>query len=192
MAGRLVVWSGLEEWRAEVALVELAPEGVRAEGTQIGLDPVAYRADYRLDATGGWVTRRLEVDVVGEGWRRRIDLRHDGDGGWTCETEADGDVDLPAPGGTPELAGARDCDLALSPLTNLMPVRRRDLHRAPGSADLVMAWVSVPDLALTASPQHYEHVRSGVVRFASEGFTADLELDEDGLVVRYPEVAERA
>jgi hypothetical protein len=53
--------------------------------------------------------------------------------------------------------------------------------------------VSVPDLRLHASPQRYEHVRPGVVRYvALDGdFTAELELDDDGLVVRYPRLAER-
>ena len=64
-----------------------------------------------------------------------------------------------------------------------MPVRRSGLHERPGSEDFVMAWVSVPDLRLHASPQRYEHVRPGVVRYvALDGdFTAELELDDDGL-----------
>ena len=74
-----------------------------------------------------------------------------------------------------------------------MPVRRSRLDERPGSEDFAMAWVSVPDLRLHASPQRYEHVRPGVVRFVAldSDFTAELELDEDGLVVRYPRLAER-
>ena len=74
-----------------------------------------------------------------------------------------------------------------------MPVRRSALHEHAGSEDFVMAWVSVPDLRVHASPQRYEHVRPGVVRFvALDGdFTAELELDADGFVVRYPRLAER-
>jgi Uncharacterized protein conserved in bacteria len=93
----------------------------------------------------------------------------------------------------PELDGALDCDLAFSPLTNLMPVRRSALHVEQGAHDFAMAWVSVPDLAVHRSPQRYEHVRPGVVRFVSldSDFTAELELDSDGLVVRYPRLSER-
>jgi hypothetical protein len=56
-----------------------------------------------------------------------------------------------------------------------------------------MAWVSIPDLAVHRSPQRYEHLRHGVVRFASlDGdFTADLELDTDGLLAFYPRLARR-
>jgi hypothetical protein len=60
-----------------------------------------------------------------------------------------------------------------------------------------MAWVSVPELTVHAARQRYTHIRPGLVRFESldgqfEGFTADLELDDDGLIVRYPGLAERA
>ena len=54
-----------------------------------------------------------------------------------------------------------------------------------------MALVSVPDLRFAPSEQRYEHVLSGVVRFFSGDFAADLVLDRDGLVVTYPDLAER-
>jgi hypothetical protein len=63
--------------------------------------------------------------------------------------------------------------------------------------DFLMAWVSVPDLGLHPSRQRYEHVgRRGdrfVVRYVGEhrSFVRELELDEDGFVVLYPELARR-
>jgi hypothetical protein len=197
---RLVIWRGLDCWRAEAARVELTASGVQATGTQLGSDPVAYRLDYTLDAAQNFVTQSLSVEVEGEGWSRGVRLAHDGGGGWHCESEHSGDVDLPAPGGDAEaLAGANDCDLGFSPLTNLMPIRRHSLHARPGAADLLMAWVSVPDLGVFPYPQRYEHISAGtagaVVRFTSlgihEGFTSDLELDSDGLVLVYPHLARR-
>ena len=179
---RALAWQGVEEWLAEHAQIDLGDDGVMATGVQLGVDPEPYLVEYRLDAPSGWITRRLEVEASGAGWRRSLSLEHDGRGGWTADGKPVPDVD-----------GALDCDLAFSPLTNLMPVRRLALHEAAGSHDLAMAWVSVPDLAVHRSPQRYQHLRPGVVRFASldSDFTADLELDADGLVVRYPGLAER-
>ena len=179
---RALAWSGVEEWLAEHAQVELGDDGVLATGVQLGVDPEPYLLEYRLDVPNGWITRRLEVEASGAGWRRWLSLEHDGAGRWTVDGERLGDVD-----------GALDCDLAFSPLTNLMPVRRSGLHERPGSEDFVMAWVSVPDLRVHASPQRYEHVRPGVVRYVALAgdFKAELELDDDGLVVRYPRLAER-
>jgi uncharacterized protein len=173
---------------------------MRATGTQGGVDPTAYRLDYKLEAPDGFVTRLLEVECAGEGWWRCLTLAHDGQGGWSCEAEAEGDPGLPVPGGDPEtLAGALDCDLGFSPLTNTMPIRRHSLHERDGSHDFLMAWVSVPDLAVHADAQRYEARRQGldgaVVRFLDkgllEGFVADLEVDRDGFVSLYPELARR-
>ena len=199
--GRVIVWRGTDAWRSEVAEVELGADGLRAVGCQVAVDPEPYRLDYSLEAPSDFVTRSLTVESRGSGWSRRLELRHDGSGGWSAEAEAHGDAPFDAePGGdVAELAGALDCDLGLSPLTNLMPIRRSGLDREEGAADFLMAWVSVPDLAVVASAQRYEHVAAdpdgSTVRYVDrglfEGFTADLRLDPSGLVLTYPELAER-
>ena len=168
---RLVVWRGLDDWRAEAASVDFVRGGLVARGTQIG---AGHRVEYELDASGdGFVTERLQVvatsDALGT---RELDLTRE------------------------RMGDALDCDLALSPLTNAMPVLRHRLHERPGSHDFTMAWVSVPDLEVLTSAQRYEHVRPGVVRFLDlglhEGFTAEIRFDDDGLAVTYPDLATRA
>jgi uncharacterized protein len=196
---RFLLWRGLDGWRTEAAHVELTGDRVRASGTQLGVEPLLYRLDYELETFERFVTASLLVRASGEGWARSLELRHDGEGAWSCELKAEGEIELPPAGGEMDaLAGALDCDLALSPLTNLMPVRRHALHER-GERDFLMAWVSVPDLAVSPSPQRYEHVRTGpngsTVRFVDRGlfagFVSELELDADGLVVVYPELARR-
>ena len=175
---RTLIWKGLEEWRAEAAAVEVEAESLSASGTQISDDPRPYRVDYRLETGEGFVTRRLEVRTEGD----RLVLERSDGGVWSANGE-------PLEG----LDEALDCDLAFSPLTNAMPILRHGLHRGPGTEELTMAWVEVPDLAVHVSPQRYTHVRPGVVRFESldSDFVAELELDDDALVVRYPELAVR-
>lgn len=220
-----MLWSGLDSWRAEGARIEergaarygttpgskASPTatpptppyrgalGMVATGTQLGIDPLPYRVDYRLEVGADWITRRLDVTAAGDGWSRQLDLRHLGTGNWICTVKETGrplgHVFDPPGGNMSEVTGALDCDLANSPLTNVMPIRRRGLHQRPGSANFVMAWVSVPDLHVHASPQRYEHVRvtndGSVVRFVSEdrSFTSELELNRDGYVVTYPGLA---
>jgi uncharacterized protein len=167
-----IAWAGDGLWTAEVCELQLTDDGVIAVGTQLGADPHPYRATYELDARGDWVTRRLQVRVNGAS----LDLRHDGDGHWD---------------GHPELDGALDCDLAYSPLTNLMPIRRHALHERAGTFDYLMAWVSLPDLAVHLSPQRYTHRRRGVVQFSGEDFEADIEVDANGLVTHYPQISRR-
>jgi uncharacterized protein len=176
------MWSGLEEWLAEYAEVDLGSDGLRARGVQLGVTPEPYHATYELVAEGNWITRSLVVEASGNGWSRRIELTSDGDGRWSYAQQH---------GDPSEVEGALDCDLQWSPLTNLMPVRRYRLHKEPGTVDFSMAWLSVPELRVTRSEQRYEHVRDAVVRFSSGDFEADLELDSDGLVVVYPRLARR-
>lgn len=201
----MLLWRGLDVWTAESARVEIGADGLRATGTQFGAYRLPYRLDYALDATGrgetgGFVTRHLRVAIAGDGWRRSIDLLRGDDGAWRCDTEVDGEpagVELAAPGLEPATTAALDgvaldCDLAFSPLTNLMPIRRHRLDREPGERTLTMAWVLVPDLRVQADEQRYEHLAPERVRFSQpSGFSADLTLDGDGLVRRYPSIAER-
>jgi hypothetical protein len=172
---RFVVWRGVDEWRAEACAVDLAPDRLRARGVQLG---AAYRLDYLLSTGPGHVTERLELTLQDGTARRELDLRRRPDGSWTANGRS-----------LPDVEGALDCDLAFSPLTNFMPARR--LGREP--ADHVMAWVDIPSLEVLRSAQRYEPVGDGLVRYVGldDGFTAELELDGDGLVVRYPGLAER-
>jgi uncharacterized protein len=188
----MLLWSGTDAWRAEAVQLELGDDRLTATGTQLGIDPLPYRVDYELKTGAQWVTRRLHLTATGDGWSRRLELHSDEAGHWESTASSEGDVDLPSAGAA-SLTGALDCDLAHSPLTNLMPVRRHHLHRQPGTVDFMMAWVSLPDLAVHLSPQRYEHLDSSLVRYTSidSGYQADLQLDSDGLVITYPDLAQR-
>lgn len=141
---RVVVWKGLDAWRSEVAAMHLDENGIVAEGSQVAVDPMPYRVDYRLEAPSDFITRRFTLETQGPGWWRRLDLRHDGHGNWSQKTAMRGrKASLGDPGGDmAEMQGALDCDFGLSPLTNLMPIRRSGLNEHPGAEDFLMVWVS--------------------------------------------------
>ena len=191
-----LVWAGVEEWLTESAAVNLESDGLSATGTQLGAEPAPFRVDYRLEAPD-FVTRELELTSIADGWRRHLMLRHDGEGSWNADVDDEGDV----PGGSwngslPDLSEALDIDVENSPLTNTMPILRHGFHRE-GSGDFLMAFITTPGLRVEASPQRYEHVRASengsVVRYISRDgdFTAELELDSDGLLRFYPRLARR-
>ena len=191
---RLLLWRGLDEWRAEAACVELDDRGIRATGTQLGVDPVPYRLDYELETEADFVTSRLRVVSRGDGWRRELQLGRAADGDWSIVASEEGRLDLPHAGGNAsDLAAALDCDLGLSPVTNTMPILRYGLLHGGGPVELTMAWVAVPALAVEADGQRYRHLESMVVRFeAVDGsFAADITVDDDGVVVDYPGIARR-
>jgi hypothetical protein len=168
------VWRGLDEWRAESSTIELDDDGLAARGVQIG---AGHRLRYELRTGPGFITSELLARVHTAAGERSLELRREPDGSWHAGGEA-----------LPHVQGALDCDLAFSPLTNFMPARRLGSE----AADHLMSWVSVPELEVLRSEQRYEPIGPGRVRYTGldHDFTAVLELDEHGFVIRYPGLAE--
>ena len=177
------MWRGLDDWRAESSYVRIEGGRLAAHGTQLGAVPEPYRLDYTLRTGPNFVTETLELSLIREGSLRRRLLVRSADGSWTVDDEPLPDVD-----------GALDCDLGLCPLTNTMPVLRERLLE-PGAAprDFVMAWVAVPELTVHRSEQRYEPIDARHVRYVgvTTHFVAELEYEQDGLVLNYPDMAER-
>jgi hypothetical protein len=198
MGARAIAWVREKGLGVEFADVSLQPKQLAASGISLGTSPTAYRLDYELETVDGFITSSFLVTARGDGWSRRLYLRRAMAGSWSAQATSDGRVDLPSPGGdVTRFADALDCDLGLSPLTNSMPVLRHGLLEGGGPVDLVMAWVSVPDLNVRASYQRYTFVRKdgdmSVVRYESIGgsFVAEITFDEDGLVHGYPGLGRR-
>ena len=177
------------------ARVQFHRTGLTASGTQVG---EGYEATWELSAVENWVTQNVEVNVVGDGWERHLELTRTEDGEWTSTTKESGTQPngLPSPGivQPADLETALDCDLGLCPLTNTMPIRRlglleEDVSKTP----LIMAWIDMPSLQVIASDQYYSSIDSHKVRYASgtRGVDVELEVDEDGVVVHYPDMARR-
>ena len=89
------------------------------------------------------------------------------------------------------LGGLDFFDLGNSPLFNSLPVLRDRLLDSGEARDYVMRWVSVPELEVDESPQRYEPLGDGRIRFTSGSFIADIYFDDHGFVSRYEGLAER-
>jgi hypothetical protein len=156
------------------------PGGYEARGQVIAvLEGAPLNATYVVDISATWPTRRVRVDVEGG---VRLDILSDGAGSWR---HADGCA-LPA------LDGCIDTDILVTPFTNTLPIRRLGL-KAGQAAEIKVAYVTVPTLALHAAPQRYTRLADTRWRFEGleTNFTADLTVDEDGFVVEYPGLFQR-
>ncbi|MGK5680313.1 putative glycolipid-binding domain-containing protein [Actinoplanes sp. URMC 104] len=200
-------WHRTDTAGSEHALIN-ASKGLYARGTALAIDPIPYTCRYELSTDPGWTTAHLDVSAEGAGWARSVRLELAA-GRWRATTSEQGDLDavLTAAGhagaglpGTEDpdlLYGAFDVDLGGSPLTSTLPIRRLGLHR-PAAADtgvahrLSVAWVLPPSLEVVQADQIYTVLGEGRVRYASETFSADLTIDEDGFVIDYPGLAERS
>jgi hypothetical protein len=175
---RLLVWRGLDEWRAEATHVRIDGDRLTAQGTQLGADP--YRLDYRLVTGAGFVAERLELSLLHEGRLRRLLIVRHPDGSWTAD-------DRPLP----DLDGALDFDVLASPVFNSTPFLRHAMGTGGEARDFVMAFVTVPELSVKRSEQRYTPLGGGRVNYASGDFSADIHFDDDGLVRLYEDYLER-
>jgi uncharacterized protein len=179
------MWQGTAAPSLEIAAIETAGGCLSVRGTLVRAAPEPCTVSYLLETADGFVTASLGLTAYGAGWSRSLELRRSSSGAWTAD-----------PGGrVPQLDGALDCDIGYCCLTNTMPVLRHNLHSRVGAAELLVAWVSVPDLRVHVSRQRYRHLaRAGggaVVRFESGSFAADIEFDAAGFVIDYPGLARR-
>lgn len=199
----LHTWQGIDDpARLDSATINLEPGRLSAHGTS---RTDSYAMSWALTTSGSWVTRRLIATVHGYGWSRHLELERSDDGAWSSTVQSAGECGLPDPGieDASLLTGALDCDLGLCPVTNTMPILRLNLHSeelAPADeTSMVMAWVEVPSLRVLRSSQMYSQLRAatpdrnGVVLYSSDnhGFTTELQVDREGIVVEYPGLARR-
>lgn len=143
----------------------------------------AFRLTYRLTCDEGWRLRSADLHATLGHERRSLSLVSDGAG-----RRHDGD------GGTrPDLAGCIDIDIWPTPFTNSLPIRRQPM--AIGERrEFTMAWVAGPELSVAAKAQAYTRLADRRYRFESldgSGFTAELPVDADGLVLDYPGLFQR-
>lgn len=176
------------------AAVQFLEAGLTASGVQYG---DGYEATWELRTAENWVTERVSVNVEGDGWGRSLELVRS-EQGVEAKTNEEGTQpeDLPSPGivQSADLKDALDCDLGLCPLTNTMPIRRLGLLETQvPKTQLIMAWIDMPSLQVIASDQYYSSIDSETVRYASgtRGVDVELEVDGDGVVVHYPDMAQR-
>lgn len=185
---RNLLWSPLAEPGLEhLHLVEDDGQ-ILADGVIIRVRAdCPYRARYKIHCDVEWRVREVDVHLLDDALRD-IRLRADGKGHWT-----DGS-------GNPVFAlnGCFDVDISATPFTNTLAIRR--LRLKPGeTSELIAAYIEVPEMRVQPSQQRYTCLEvssgGGLYRYEDEGlfrgFTADLPVDPDGLVLDYPNLFRR-
>ena len=155
-----------------------------ADSVMVAFDEsgVPYRMSYRLRWDAAWHVRSARVEVRTEGGVNSLTLRSDGAGNWRNAEQQE----------LSELRGAIDVDIWPTPFTNTFPIRR--LGTQLRKRHLIdVAWIGAPQLSLLRQPQAYTRIAEGLYRFESTdtGFTAELPVDEQGIVLDYPGLFKR-
>ncbi|CAD5248378.1 Transcriptional regulator [Bosea sp. 62] len=172
--GRSVRWRALEGDGLEHLTLRAQADGFRADAALVGeREGRRFGASYRIDCAADFTVRSFEIattDGRGLAMMRRDGAWHDGERGH-----------LPA------FDACVDIDLSATPFTNTLPIRRCSWQ--PGQQRrIAMFFVPFDSFEPFVTEQIYTCLEPRLFRFetADGSFTAELPVDEDGLVMDYP------
>jgi uncharacterized protein len=178
---RVVRWRAAAGDGLEHLVLNSTSNGTSAYGVVIGNSRgVTFGLCYAIDADADWFVSSFGVTIAGG---RSLKLLADGHGHWRT----------PGRETLPTLTGCVDVDLATTPFTNTLPIRRLNLARGERRTIRVV-YVTVPGLELGPAEQAYTCVEPGRrYRYESltTGYKAELDIDADGLIIRYPGLWQR-
>ena len=175
MTTRRVSWRRSDETPTdEHCAMTVRDTGLALVGTVLGAeDQVPVRVEYRVLADQAGLTTAAHVRDLRGFEQRTIALTRDAKGNWTVDGKA-----------VRALKGCTDVDLGCSPSTNTLPIRR--LRLAIGASHTIKAaWLRFPELTVVKADQTYTRLDEFTWRYASGTFSAELTVDDEGLVTDY-------
>ena len=182
MSTSVLFWRRIDVDGLERLELSVEPEGVVATSVLICLEAGGFRLEHCWRLDPAWQTQSVTVERWNAQGRGVLHLERAGSG-W----RVDGVL-------RPDLDGAGEPDLSVTPFCNTFPVRRLP-EQTGASVTLDTAFIDGPALTVTRSRQRYDRQAPGRVRYVdlglSEGFEADLMVDDAGLVLSYEHLFER-
>lgn len=182
----IVRWSDWEGNGLEHCVCLQDDGGLILEGVVAGTREGRYGGHYFVRTDARFFTREVRVEYVAGA---RLHFEADGEGHWR---DVLGDRSIPA------LDGCLDVDIGMTPATNALPIKRLRLKEHE-SRDIAVAYVPLPSQIDGAffprrAEQRYTCLSLNR-RYRYDGlfrsFTAELEVDEFGLVLDYPDTFRR-
>lgn len=180
MRPRTLWWRRTDLDGLERLVIKPDGDGFVARGALTTTDEggFALTHEWRLDSN--WSAQSLRVACEGPEGPCTVLVERSG-AGWRVDGQERRDLD-----------GGLEPDLSATPLCNSFSIRH--MGDAP-AFELDAVYIFAPALTVELSHQRYERLGSDQVRYvdlgASAGFTAILDLDEDGFVSRYEHLFER-
>jgi uncharacterized protein len=182
--GRTICWTPIwNKNRAGIGLEHLLLAERAADSVVLAFDGKdgPFRLSYRLTWDESWRLRDADLVVATERSTRSLSIQTDGQGHWQ---HRDGRA-------IDNLDGCVDVDIWPTPFTNSFPIRREPMEVGERRRFHV-AWVSAPDLSVHPQVQAYTRLADRLYLFEDgSGFRAELPVDEEGIVLDYPDLFRR-
>lgn len=182
MTASILFWRRTDFEGLERLELASAPDGIHATSTVLCLEAGGFRLEHRWRLDRNWRAQSVAVERWNAKGHGRLFVER-ARTGW----QVDGQL-------RPDLEGAEEPDLSVTPFCNTFPIRRTPMEVGE-SLCLDTAFIDGPALTVARSSQRYERQGPKRVRYVdlglSRGFEADLIVDEQGLVVHYEHLFER-
>jgi uncharacterized protein len=177
-----VMWKHEEQFGFEYFLLIDQDESMVAEGTiiyEVEDDALAHIVNYTVTLDEHWVTQTLEI-VVDNYFRMK--LTTDGQGNWFNRAG----INLP------DLKGAMDIDIAMTPFSSSLPINRMVNWEQNEQKQFDVIYIYIPTLETKMVHQTYTYLyQEGTLRFFQfrcYSYETTISVNEEGLVVSYPNV----
>jgi uncharacterized protein len=179
---KILYWRRTDVTGVERLSLSVSDDAVSAESSVICLEDGGFRLDHEWRLTPDWRALSLNVERWGRTGHSRINLVRT-DGGWIVDGER-----------RPDLDGAEEPDLSVTPFCNTFPIRRTP-EGPVTSLTIDTCFVDGVTMTVTRSHQRYDRLGPNRLRYVdlglSIGFEADLLVDDQGLVIQYQHLFER-
>lgn len=174
---RVVVWKNLLLNGVDYCALWHTAEGWLLKGTVVGVlkDQRPILAKYEISCDENWLTHRVEVERTVGSDVKSLTLSVESRGVWRSSGQE-----------LPGVRGCDDVDLALTPATNTLPIRRLNIQ-VGSSESVIAAWIKFPELTVEPLSQRYTRLTKDTYRYKSNtGFSVEIVVDDLGLVSTYP------
>jgi hypothetical protein len=177
--GRIVrKWRRIDEPGLELMTLSRTGDGLHTVSSLVHAGAESFALRYRWDLDSNWRTRRLQLEAVNVR-EKSLTIERAGDAIWRVDGKP-----------RPDLTGCVEVDLSATPFSNGLAIRRM----GGANGELVALFVDAPALTCEPSLQRYERLGPRAWQYidkgVSAGFTARLDLDEEGHVTTYEHLFE--
>lgn len=178
-----ILWTGREYYSLENCLVTTTDSGTDISSTIVGsYEKKIYRVEYHIKTNPNWQAISVEINARHSDQIQRIKYEGDGNGNWKSDGKA-----------LTQFDGCIDVDIPLTPFTNTLPIRRLNLALNQ-THEIQVVYLDL--LAQKITPVRQQYTRISDLEYHYENipndFEANIQVDELGLVVNYPQLFVRS
>lgn len=181
-----ILWQSVDGIGLEYLQLSNQQNGILADSILICvIEGKPARISYQIRCDNSWQFQKLNL-TVDTGIKQTLSLEITPEGQWLNESDKI----------LEELEGCLEPDILLTGFTNTLPIRRLNLIEGQ-SAEITVSYISIPQLTVIPIKQRYiclGKTPNGIVfhyKNLNSGFETDITVDENFLVVDYPQLFRR-